>query len=156
MEDYIEKDAAGINQNNDEYRFTGVELSLLKSFLETGTIKLGYSYLDSENRSAGALTDELQYRPKNKFTAECSYVWSMGLSAYAGFMHVADQRYISGALTEELDDYSLVDVKLEQRIIKDRLYAYIGATNLFDENYEESYGFPQTGRTAYAGMKLNF
>ena len=156
VEDYIEKDANGVNQNNDAYRFQGVELILRKPFLDTGLVKLGYSYLDSENRSAGAATDILQYRPKHKVTLACSYAWDMGLSAYAGFMHVADQYYTSGALAEKLDDYNLVDLKLEQRIIKDRLYGYIGATNLFDEDYEESYGFPQTGRTAYAGMKLTF
>lgn len=156
VENYIEKDAGGVNQNNDEYRFQGVELNLRKAFLATGVVKVGYSYLDSENRSQGALADVLQYRPKHKVAVECNYEWDMGLSAYAGFMHVAEQYYTSGALAEKLADYNLVDVKVEQRFIADRLYGYIGATNLFDEDYEESYGFPQTGRTAYAGLKLVF
>ena len=102
------------------------------------------------------MTDKLQYRPKHKVTLECSYAWSFGLSADASFMHVADQYYIAGAQSAKLNDYNLVDVKLMQRIIKDRLYAYIGATNLLDEDYEQSYGFPQAGRIAYVGMKLMF
>ena len=28
--------------------------------------------------------------------------------------------------------------------------------NVFDEDYEESYGYPQPGRTAYAGMTVRF
>lgn len=157
VDDFIEKDdVTDINQNNDEYRFKGVELNLQKPFLKTGLIKLGYTYLDSENRSAGALTDVLQNRPENKFTLECSYAWSSGLSAYASIMHVADQYNVAGALAQELEDFTLVDIKLQQKILNDRVLAYIGAANLFDENYEESYGFPKAGRKAYIGMRINF
>lgn len=158
VESYIQKNPAGVNQNNDEYRFKGVELNLTKPFLKTGLFTLGYSFMDAKNKSANVASSVLEYRPEHKITVECSYAWSFGLSAYASFMHVANQEYFDNTetLTQELNDYSMVDVKLEQRILKDRLYAFIGCTNLFDEDYEESYGFPQTGRTAYVGMKLTF
>ena len=113
--------------------------------------------MDSEDRSANALTNVLEYDPKHKFTLEGSYAWSCGFSAYASFRHVADQYFLDdNGNSRKLGDISLVDVKLQQKILKDRLYAYIGCQNLFDENYEQSYGFPQAGRTAYTGLKLTF
>jgi vitamin B12 transporter len=32
---------------------------------------------------------------------------------------------------------------------------YLGADNVFDEDYEESYGFPQAGRFIYGGVVFN-
>jgi len=45
---------------------------------------------------------------------------------------------------------------LDQAFLKKRLHVYIGADNLFDRNYEQAYGFPQAGRTLYAGVKVRF
>jgi len=33
---------------------------------------------------------------------------------------------------------------------------YVGANNLFDATYEESYGIPQAGRTVYGGVTVRF
>jgi len=38
----------------------------------------------------------------------------------------------------------------------DGLSVYLGADNLLDEDYEQSYGLPQPGRTAYAGLEYSF
>ena len=161
VDDYIEEDdATGFNENFEKYRFMGIQLTLEKRFMETGSVRVGYTYMDSEDRSSGAPRDEMQYRPEHKATVEGRYTWDFGLSAYASYMYVANQYYYSRTTTpllkRELNNYSLVDVKLEQSIIKDRLYAYVGANNLLDEDYEESYCFPQAGRLAYGGLKVTF
>ena len=33
---------------------------------------------------------------------------------------------------------------------------YVGVNNLFDENYEQSYGQPQAGQTIYGGVNWTF
>jgi len=82
VDDYIAKNSITERyENNDEYRFKGVEIVVSKIFLKTGMVGLGYSYLDAKDQSPGSQVDE---------------------------------------------------------------------------NYEESYGFPQAGRTAYLGMKVKF
>jgi len=49
-----------------------------------------------------------------------------------------------------------VDVKFQQRLINDYLYAYVGANNILDKDYEESYCFSQAGREVYCGLKMVF
>lgn len=158
VEQYIEKDdSTRIYENNEEYEFKGFEVYLFKPFLETGSIGLGYSLLHTRDKSPGTLKDELQYRPEHKFTVDLSYSWAFGLSAHADFMYIADQYYYSDTFRKgELNDYSIVNLKLEQNIYKNQFFVYLGVDNLFDENYEESYGLPQAGRTGYAGVRMTF
>jgi len=160
VEDYIEEnELSGYFENFEEYRFMGIELTLEKRFLETGSVRVGYTYMDSEDRSSDTERDEMQYRPEHKVTLEGRYGWNFGLSAYTSFMYVADQYYYSRTTPlqkRKLDNYALVDVKLEQRIINDCLNAYVGVNNLLDKDYEESYCFPQAGRLVYGGLKVTF
>ena len=73
-------------------------------------------------------------------------------------MHVRDQIYFarSGATqTGELDPYTVVNVRVAYRL-GERLSVHAGVDNLFDENYETSYGFPRAGRSAQLGASLSF
>ena len=54
----------------------------------------------------------------------------------------------------KLNDYTLVNVKLSQRLPGNRMTLYIGADNLFDQNYETSYGLPRAGRFLYGGVEF--
>jgi outer membrane cobalamin receptor len=160
VEDYIEKDNINNqNQNNEEYRFKGVEIYLTKAIMDRGSVGIGYSYLDTEDKSAGSEKDELQYRPTHKFTVDVTYAWDFGLTAHADFMQVNGQYYYSRNTPlkkRELNDYSIVNLKLEQKLYRENFFIYLGADNLLDEDYEESYGYPQPGRTAYAGLRVKF
>ncbi len=160
VDDYIEKlTNATPYENLEEYRFMGIQLFLEKQFMETGSVRVGYTYMDSEDRSSGTQVDELEYRPEHKFTLDGRYAWNFGLSAYASFMYLGDQYHYSDSdpvLKRKLNSYPLVDVKLQQKHVNDRFYAYAGANNLFDKDYEESYGFPQAGRMVYGGLKVAF
>jgi vitamin B12 transporter len=158
VEQYIEKnDATDLYENYESYDFKGFEVYLFTPFLTTGTIGLGYSYLDTKDKSPGAQRDELQYRPEHKFTVDVGYTWDFGLSAHADLLHTADQYHYSDTFQKgKLKDYTLINVKLEQKVYKDTLFLFLGVNNLTDENYEESYGLPQAGRTGYAGLRMRF
>ena len=157
VEDYIEKDSVtDLYENNEDYRFKGVELTLSKTFEKAG-VNLGYSYLDAEDRSAGSTVDELEYRPTHKISLDGHYDFDFGLTAYASILRVMDQViYADDGTQGDLNDFTILDVKLEQRLSGQMWFVYAGADNLLDENYEESYGFPQAGRTVYMGMKYKF
>lgn len=162
VENYIVKKTDPITekekyQNDDEYQFKGVEATIAKAFLETGLIRLGYSYLDAKDKSPGSQMDELEYRPKHKITLDANYTFDFGLTAYASLLYLKDQYiYDKNYVQGKLDDFSIVDVKLEQNLLKNMWFVYAGVDNILDENYEESYGFPQAGRTAYIGMRVKF
>nr|WP_321399461.1 TonB-dependent receptor [uncultured Desulfobacter sp.] len=161
VKDFIQKveqpSGDDLYENFDEYRFKGAELLLSKQFANAG-ISLGYSYMDAANKSEGTALEDLEYRPVHKFTLEGNYAFDFGLVVYASLMHLTDQVYSNndGDDQRDLGDITLVDLKIEQRVYKEFCSLYVGVDNLFDEDYEESYGFPQAGRTAYAGMKIRF
>ena len=55
----------------------------------------------------------------------------------------------------KLSDYTLVNIKLNQTL-KKQVDIYVGVDNLFDRDYEESYGFPRPGQTVYGGVEFRF
>ncbi len=159
VKDYIEKDASGISQNNDNYLFRGIEVTAETGFIDNLMLRLGYTFMDTEDKSDQTEVTDLQYRPKHKITFEGCYNFDFGLSAYINVMHLSGQStYTRNAptLKTEFNDYTVVCLRLTQAVIKDSLSLYVGAENLFDEDYEESYGFPQQGRYAYGGFELSF
>jgi outer membrane cobalamin receptor len=159
--DFIERDDTDFFQNYEEYRFQGVEIGVENRFVENLMVRATYSFLDTENRSPGNDRAELQHRPEDKFTLETAYTFSFGLTAYASLLHVADQVFYDRdneppLEQRELGDFTVVDLKLTQTLLNDRLDLYAGVENLFDEDYEESYGLPQPGRVLYAGVEYRF
>ena len=103
--------------------------------------------------------DELQYRPTHKITLEGQYSFDFGLTAYLSVNRIADQvTYTDNPplLKAKMDDYTIVNCKLDQAFFNGLLHAYVGVDNIFDEDYEESYDFPSEGRFVYAGGKLVF
>lgn len=158
VEDYIEKDDnTDLFENNEAYEFKGIQVSLARPILADGNVRVGYTYMESEDKSSDSQKDELQYRPRHKLTVDAYYTWGFGLTAYADFMHVADQVFYSSSYDQgSLKDYSVVNLRLEQTVYKEMVSVYAGIRNLFDEYYEESYGYPREGRTAYAGLRMRF
>ena len=158
VKNYIEKDSITNKfANNDEYRFKGFEARLSKSFLDTGKIGISYSLLKTKDKSANTQKDELHYRPEHKVVLDAVYTFGFGLTASADVTYIGEQVFYSATYAKgTLDDYTVVNLRLEQTFYKDKFSVYIGADNLFDENYQESYGFPQPGRTAYAGLSFRF
>ncbi|MBW2099840.1 MAG: TonB-dependent receptor [Deltaproteobacteria bacterium] len=159
--DYIEKiDSTDRFENNDEYRFRGFELTAENHYWKNLMVRAGYTFLDTEDRSSGTEKEELQYRPEHKFTVEAKYDFAFALSAYMNIMYVADQYYYSNStpstplLKRKLNEYTLMNIKLNQALLKDRWHLYLGVDNLFDKDYEEAYAFPQAGRTVYGGVEF--
>lgn len=146
-------------QNNDKYRFQGFELTAETRFMKNLMLRAGYTFLDTEDKSPGTEKDELQNRPRNKLTFEGKYTFPFGFSAYMNVMYVADQVYYSRTTPLEkrnLNNYALVNIKFDQRLLNGLLDLYLGADNLFDTDYEESYGFPRAGRMVYCGVEVHF
>ncbi|MBI1921996.1 MAG: TonB-dependent receptor [Geobacter sp.] len=155
--DFIEKDSSNVNQNFSKYRFHGMEIEAETRFVERLLLRAAYSFLISEDRTATEGKEELQYRPKDKATLEGRYDFACGFTPYASVQYVANQYYYSksGAVVKaRLNDYVLVNLKLNQKLMDGKLNLYIGADNLFDKNYEQSYALPQSGRFIYGGVEF--
>jgi outer membrane cobalamin receptor len=101
----------------------------------------------------------LQYRPRHKATLESRYAFTTGTDVALSLMRVAGQLYYSRgtpALKAELPDYTLATLRVAQRIAGGRMSVYAGADNLFDEAYEDEYGYPQPSRQLYAGATVHW
>ncbi len=158
VSDYIEKDANDIKTNFQKYTFAGVETIIENRTIDNLLLRLGYTYMYTKDRSEGTERYELQYRPKNKLTFETSYRLAWGMSLYGSLTYLADQYFYDKDQIEKkrLSNYTLVDVRMGQEFFQGKLTAYLGAKNLFDSDYEQSYGLPQAGRTVYAGLDYRF
>ena len=156
-DDFIEKDASGISQNYDNYRFQGFEVSLASLPLDNLSTSLGYTYLDSQNLSDTSSSQTLQYRPRHKITGQATYVAPTDTTLHGSIRYLADQYAFNkaGTATQRMPAYAIVDVKVSQKISQS-LSCYVGADNLLDENYSESYGFPRPGRVMYTGLDYTF
>ncbi|MBN1546559.1 MAG: TonB-dependent receptor [Syntrophaceae bacterium] len=160
VEDYIEKDnLSEINENNQQYVFRGVEVTAETRFIRNLMLRLGYSFMEAEDKSDDAGSSDLQYRPKHKLTLEGQYAFDFGLSAYLSMMHYRGQFCFSrkdSSEKKDFNDYTVVSGKVSQVVWKDFVSLYAGVDNILDEDYEESYGFPQEGRFFYGGVEFRF
>ena len=160
VSDYIEKPYDDdYFQNYDKYRFQGFELTAETRFVERLLLRMGYTFLDSEDKSPNSPKDELQYRPRHKLTFEGKYTCSFGFSTYLNVIYYADQYYYARSepfTKQKLDNFAVVNLKFDQTLFNNFLDVYVGADNLFDKYYEESYGFPGAGRVIYGGVAVYF
>lgn len=148
---------SGRNSNLSDVRFAGVEIAADTRFLERLVLRGSYAYLHSADKSRAG-REEVQYNPRDKVTLEARYDFACGFSPYLSLLYVGNQYFYtkeSEALQKaKLKDYTVVNLRLSQRLWHDRATLYAGADNLLDYNYETSYGFPQPGRFLYGGVEF--
>jgi len=161
IDNYIQKDdVSGKNVNLGLERFKGFDVSASTQFVKRMLLRVSYTYLHSEDETRAGY-DERQYTPRDKVTLEGKYDFDFGLSPYISILYVGNQYYYSkNSVTPvqkaKLGDYTLVNFKLTQSFWNRKLSVYAGADNIFDENYETSYAYPQAGRFIYGGTEIRF
>jgi len=144
-------------ENADQYRFRGVEVVATVRPAERTFLRASYGFIDAKDRAPGVDGVTIQYVPRHRLTGETRWAAPWGLSAALNVQYVAGQVYQSRRLPLQLGnlpDYALVGIRLEQRIPRLPLDVYGGVDNLFDEAYEQAYGYPLARRVAYAGFDV--
>lgn len=162
--DFIEKDSRRSEQfqNFDKYLFTGVELTADICTFRNLVLRTSYSFLHTKDK-ADTGRDELQYRPEHRIAVEGRYNFDCGFTPYISLLYVANQFYYERGgnpwdppAKAELDDYTVINLKLNQKLSRDKGMLYLGADNIFDEDYQQSYGYPLSGRFIYGGIEVEF
>jgi outer membrane cobalamin receptor len=54
----------------------------------------------------------------------------------------------------EVGDYNVLDLGVSRSLWNDRMRLIGRIENVFDEDYQESFGFPQPGRRFYLGAEF--
>jgi vitamin B12 transporter len=156
-QDFIERGLSGVAENFEELRFRGVELNGSYAASEELRLRMAYTYLDAENRSPDAETSELQNRPEHKLSLRMDYDLATGTRLYGAYMYVAGAVALSRntpVTTTEVGDYNVFDLGVSQSLWNDRVRLIGRVENLLDEDYQESFGFPQPGRRFYVGAEF--
>lgn len=156
-EDFIETDNNGVARNIEEDRFEGMEVTAEVQPLDHMNVRMGYTYLDSENLSSNVTNRDLQNRPQHQLTVEAIYRFPRDIQAYLAWLHIEGAVELSRRapiLSRETGDYDVFDLKVEKSF--GDFSAYARALNLLDEDYVESGGFPAPGRSILVGGELQF
>jgi outer membrane cobalamin receptor len=158
IEDFIERpDNSSPAENLEEYEFYGVEVAAENRYFDKLLVRASYSYLHTEDKSSGSERDQIQNNPEHKVVLEATYRLPWKMSVYGS------ARWVANAYTYDDDDvvkkrlpeYLVCDFRINKNVA-DALDLYFGIDNVFDEDYETSYAFPQPGRTMYGGVTWKF
>lgn len=148
------------NTNFSLYRFYGLVTEFETKFLPALTMKASYTYLKSEDHS-GVGRDEVQYVPRDKLTVTGNYDFDFGLTPFISVIYVANsyvytKQQIATVDKEKLANYLLVNLKLTQKLYRNKVTMYFSVDNIFNEDYEQSYGVPRPGRLISGGLEYRF
>ena len=157
INDFIERDEiTDLYENRDELRFKGVDIS--GSYDVTTTLRMNASLglLDAEDKSSDAVTEHLQYRPTHKATLQAIYQIKPDWQLSGDITRVGSQNYFNRSIRAKLDSFELVNTRLKYTIPSGIADLYVGVENVFDEDYQTSYGFPQAGRFIYTGLNIRW
>jgi outer membrane cobalamin receptor len=152
------------NINIPHIRFVGFETSLSTSFVKRLQLKLSYLFNRSVDLSGPDFIDnkqQLQYVPRDKVTFTGRYDFDWGLTPFVSVLYVANSVVYPKPLDVPvpkayMTPYLVANVKLSQRLFRDRLTVYAGADNIMNRDYEDTYGVPRPGRYVYGGFEYRF
>lgn len=135
----------------------GLEVSADITPFDNLTMQASYTYLDAQEPDGQA---EVR-RPKHSGALNVTYRFANDRASffadaiYNGSME--DREFINKTPRDrvKLDNYILVNIGANYQLSED-LQIYGRIENLFDEDYEEVFGYKTQGRTAFIGIKAKF
>lgn len=158
LRDFIERvESGGPFVNRQQLRNRGFEVEASSRPWRPLFLRVGYSFLDARDVTAGSPFDRLQSRPRHKLDAIVRYQLPWQTTLRAAFTFSADTVVYSRsdpALDARLDDFALLDLRIEQPILGSRVLVYAGVENVLDEEWSYNFGFPQPGRSVFGGVEL--
>ncbi|NJL29518.1 MAG: TonB-dependent receptor, partial [Thermoanaerobaculia bacterium] len=146
FDDLIGVDENFIAVNIDRARSRGLELTLDYRVSERFQLGFSHTWDDTEDRSTGA---QLARRPEHRTTLDLHFEPIPALDATLTAISVRDRVDTGG---RALEDYVRVDLGLSYAL-SHGVEPYLRIENLFDEDYEEIFGFGTPGFTLALGAR---
>jgi len=117
---------------------------------------LRFGHPDAEDQSSGAQVIRV---PQDRATATATYAFSSRTDVSATVLYTGafDDRYFDSTMFTAVDARvnSAVVVNLAGRLgVTERVALFGRIDNLFDEQYEQIYGYGTAGLSAYAGVSM--
>ena len=147
--------ASTYGYNLDEMSFYGIEFEFNTVLFEKLTLFGNYSYRKSHYDPAKLLAEAilLNITPEHKANLGIRY------SLFNNTLITSDIRFVGERKTEgnvmNLDSFTTVDLGL-QHAYSENIVIRVYATNIFNKDYQEVYGFPMPGLSYGVNLKITF
>ena len=141
--------------NLDEMAFYGTEFEFNTVLFQKLTLFGNYTYRKSDYDRSKILAEAilLNIAPEHKANLGIRY------SLFDNTLITSDIRFVGERKSEgnvmNLDSFTTVDLGL-QRAYSDKIVLRVYASNIFDKDYQEVYGFPMPGITFGVNLKMTF
>jgi vitamin B12 transporter len=142
----------------------GVELVATARPLDNFSLSASYTYLDATQPDpfAGGETTEIR-RPENSASLNANLLLlsqRLNLNLNLAYVGSRDDLYFEvlppfGTQVVNLESYTLGRLAASYQLTSE-LQVYGRVENLFDENYEDVYGYATPGRGVYGGLRVSF
>ncbi|BEQ14161.1 TonB-dependent receptor [Desulfoferula mesophila] len=151
-----------IYRNYSKVHIYGFEVIAEWTPLQDLLFRVGYTYLQAEDKSDGAVTDDVLRAPQNKVDLKIQYIIPeirtkldfIGLYMGSQFDQLPTPTD-PNAQVLETSGYFLANFKATQPLWEHfDLFGYV--SNIFDKDYEYESGFPGQGRAFWVGIKASF
>lgn len=139
--------------NIAEAEMRGIEVEISSQLSSDLRLSVAYTWMKTEDKGDFS-GNELQYKPEHRASCRLSYRADSGFSASAALAYT-DSVYTDQENTETLDSYTLLDIRIAQKI-RETTELFVSGKNLLDEEYSIVSGYPLPGATVNAGVELVF
>ena len=143
----------GYENATDKQNVKGVETDLNLKPLKNLQLNTAYTYTHKST--------DLDYIPAHKITASVDYQPIRRMNISVVYKGVGERTYFDqwgsfGSAGEDviLDAYNLVDFNINYGI--DNVTAFVNLSNIFNEDYEDVFGYSTRGRNFLIGLKFKF
>ncbi|MGC6430955.1 MAG: TonB-dependent receptor plug domain-containing protein [Jejuia sp.] len=128
----------------------GIEIEAQVDLIDNLSLSANYTFTE--------VKDGVRLRiPKHKTNASIGY--NIGENTFASlnyqFVGKRTDTNFSTFTNEDLSAYSLIDLYLSHKLIKNKVKVFANITNLFNEEYFEILGYTTRGRNVNLGLNLN-
>ena len=138
----------------DEFNSSGLEVEFSNRFGKKFQFNANYTYTEADSRFAlripkHKVNTNLIYMPTEKTTLSLAYQFNDSRE---------DQFFNPNTFTSErvtLNSFGLTDFYVSHQLNKNVKFM-LNLTNIFDEDYQEIFGFATRGRNASVGLQLSF
>ncbi len=159
--DRNEKNAIGFDSStfqsiniSDEIDVNGVEVEALWVTSKKLNISTNYTYTNRQGDDAIRI-------PEHKINALFDFTFSDTMNASLRYQYVGSRTdrvfppFPEPSYIVDLDSFSTVDLYFSKKIMKERVTLFLNATNLFNAEFTEVFGFTTRGRNLSAGLNLS-
>ncbi|WP_051488670.1 TonB-dependent receptor plug domain-containing protein [Aliarcobacter lanthieri] len=148
------KNPKEVNQNYNigKVKHMGYELEYFYSFDETLDFDANYTRLLAEDKDK---KQDITDAPKHKIALGVTYRPIKGLTTNVNMQYSSSRHTDSNDRNKDISGAAIWNAKIAYELVKG-LTLDVGASNIFDKNYEYTYGYPEAGRVIYSNLTYKF